>query len=306
VIQGRDSRYGDLQALLFLINSVLLVTIVLRGPVRPWVRGAVASAWCVAALVGFTTQINLAQSIYLPHLRNARAAESERIAAFLRDGDPSVILDAPTGEITFPARNELVMFLSDPAIASLMPVSVRTPVNVEADEARLQHFTEGAPEALPAAGRAWSSDTLGAATFVSKPLPRSKTGVLRFRIAGDLGTPAFPFHLRSLESGVIAAPEFDVAAGQRWKTVNIVRPADPIVIEAGPSAAASWGAFTEPVELGMLSWLAGKVAKSWLVFAISGAACMVGAAAIGLMRERRRDTFSLKDDSTVVLSSPDS
>ncbi|HUG10121.1 MAG TPA: hypothetical protein VMM36_03865 [Opitutaceae bacterium] len=306
VIQGRDSRYTDIHALLFLINAVLLVMIVLRGPMRPSVRGAVAIAWCVAALVGFTAQINLAQSIYLPHLRSARAAESERIASFLRDGDPAVILEAPKGQITFPDRNQLVQFLSDPAISSLMPASVRTPVRIEPDETRLSRFTEAAPQTLPHSGRAWHSDTSGGASFVSKPLPPSKTGVLRFRIAGDLGTPAFPFHLRSLSTGATSASEVDVAAGQRWKTVNIVRPPGPIVIEAGPSNAPGWGAFTEPVELGMLSWIAGKTAKQWMVFAAGGTACMLAAVAIAMLRSRRRDIFSLKEDGTVVLSSPDS
>lgn len=305
VIQGRDSRYGDLLALLFLINSVLLVAIVLRGPVRPSVRVALASAWCVAAMIGFSAQINLAQSHYLPHLRAGRAAESERIASFLRDGDPAVILDAPQGQITFPDRNQLVHFLSDPAIVSRMPASVRTPVRVEADDARLQRFSEGAPHTLPPAGRAWSADTQGGAIFVSKPLPASETGVLRFRVAGDLGTPAFPFHLRSLSTGRTSAPEIDGAAGQRWKTVNIVRPPGPVVIEAGPSTAPAWGAFTEPVELGMWSWIAGKIAKQWLMFAATGTACMLAAAAIGMIRDRRRETFSLKEDGTVVLSSSD-
>jgi len=256
--------------------------------------------------MGMDDKINLALSGYLPALRTSRAAESERIAAFLRDGDPAVILDAPKGEITFPVRSQLVEFLSNPAIASLMPASVRTPVRVESDESRLQHFAEGAPGGLPDAGRAWNATTRGDARFVSQPLPSSSTGVLRFKIAGDLGTPAFPFYLRSLKTGRTSVPVVDIAAGQRWKTVNIVRPSDPVVIEAGPSVAPAWGAFTEPVELGMLSWIAGKIAKAWWVFAVCGAACMLAAAAIGLIRDRRRETFSLKEDGTVVLSSTDS
>lgn len=155
-------------------------------------------------------------------------------------------------------------------------------------------------------GRAWGSTTQGEARFVSQPLPLSRSGVLRFRIAGDLGTPAFPFHLRSLKTGLTSAPTIDVAAGQRWKTVNIVRPADPVVIEAGPSTAPAWGAFTEPVELGMPAWIAGKIAKSWWMFAACGTVCMAAAAAVGMIREKRRETFSLKEDGTVVLSSPDS
>jgi hypothetical protein len=179
-------------------------------------------------------------------------------------------------------------------------------VKIETDEARLARWVEGAPESLPAAGRAWHSDTSGEASFVSKPLPPSNTGVLRFKIAGDLGTTAFPFHLRSLKTGVTSAPEVDVPAGQRWKTVNIVRPADPVVIEAGPSTEQAWGAFTEPVEFGMLSWIAGKIAKQWMLFAACGGACMAAAAATSMIRDRHRETFSLKEDGTVVLSSPDS
>jgi hypothetical protein len=306
VIQGRDSRYGDLQALLFLINAALLIRIVLRGLMRPEIRSAIAIAWCVAAFVGFSSQIELALSGYLPNLRTARVAESDRIALFLRDRDPAVILEAPPGQITFPDRTQLVQFLSDPAIASLMPASVRTSVRVEPDEARLSRWVEGAPATLPPSGRAWHSDTGGDAVFVSKPLPPSKSGVLRFRIAGDLGTPAYPFHLRSLKTGVTSAPEVDSSAGQRWKTVNIVRPDDPVVIEAGPSIAPAWGAFTEPVELGMLSWIASKIAKQWMLFAAGGTACMAAAVAITVILDRQRETHSLKEDGTVARLSADS
>lgn len=305
VLQGRDPRYGDIQALLFLINGVLLIRITLGNTLRPSVRGAIASAWCVAALVGFSGLVNFAMGTYLPALHKARVAESGHIATFLRYGDPAEIVDAPPREITFPPRAQLAQLLTNPAIASVMPASVRPPVPVSPDEEHTSGFSEGAPGDLPKEGRAWSASSGDGAHFVSLPLPPSRSGLLRFKIAGDLGTAAFPFHLRSLKTGVVSAPVVSVAAGERWKTVNIVRPDDPIVVEAGPSKDAAWGAFTEPVELGTLSWLAGKCAKNWWLFAFAGTACMLGAVLLGIIPAKRRDVFSLKEDGTVVLSSPD-
>lgn len=302
-LQGKDPRYGDLQALLFLLNAMLLVIMLTEGATKSSFRGALASAWCVAVLIGFSARIDEALSQHLPALHSARNAETINIANFLRDRDPAAITQAPEGGISFPFREQLVTLLAEPAIAGLMPSSVRPDVRVEMDRTQGKLFSEGKPVSLPPEGRSWHAETGGEARFVSKPLPASAAGVLRFKVAGDLGTAAFPFHLRSLSTGLTSAPTVDAPAGQRWKTVNIVRPADPVVIEAGPSKPGAWGAFTEPVELGLLSWYASKVAKGWWIFAVCGAASFVVAAIFAMMPVSRRETFSLKEDGSVVLSS---
>ena len=202
-------------------------------------------------------------------------------------------------------RDSLADLLKKHAIASVLPSSVRPPVKVEPDAGQTTGFNEGKPQQLPSMGRSWTAVQDTHAHFVSKPLPPSKSGVLRFLIAGDLGTPSFPFHLRSLETGLVSSPELDHPAAARWKSIHIVRPPGPVVIEAGPAVDGAWGAFTEPVEVGMLSWLSGKLAKWWIVFAIGGAACMLAAAALGVLPDKRRDLFILNEDGAVVLSFPE-
>jgi hypothetical protein len=199
----------------------------------------------------------------------------------------------------------MAFFLKKPAIAKEMPSSIRPPVRVDVDAGQTTGFGEGAPEGLPEMGRSWNAEPDTAANFVSMPLPPSKAGVLRFLIAGDLGTPSFPFHLRSLETGLVSAPEIETAAAARWKTIHIVRPPGQVVIEAGPAVGDAWGAFTEPVEVGMLSWISGKLTKWWVLFAIAGGACMLAAAALSILPEKRREVFRLNEDGTVGLSSRD-
>jgi hypothetical protein len=107
-----------------------------------------------------------------------------------------------------------------------------------------------------------------------------------------------------MASGETVALRLEERTGERWRTVNLEVPEHPVVLVVGPSAAGSWGAFTAPVELGYGSWIAGKIAKNWLAFALAGSACLAGALALRSQSDiQRRDTFSLDDDGFVRLSS---
>ena len=157
---------------------------------------------------------------------------------------------------------------------------------------------------------AWAggpADQLGGGTvFISLPLPPAKAGVLRFRTAGDLGTARFPFVLRSTRTGEIVPLELDSSTGERWRTANLVRPADPVVIVAGPASLGTWGAFTNPVEMGLWSWYAAKIAKFWMLFLIAG----IGVFAVALLlplapRSLRRETFKLDPHGHIRIAAED-
>ena len=75
------------------------------------------------------------------------------------------------------------------------------------------------------------------------------------------------------------------------------------MIVAGPAALGTWGAFTAPVEMGLWSWYAVKLAKNWAWFLVSGGFSFAVALLLPLApRSPRRETFALDRDGRIRLA----
>jgi hypothetical protein len=303
-------RYCDLQAVSVLLNAAALAWLWHRQPSLLPQRIALTAAWTVAVAIGLQFRTDEAFADYLPNFRRTREAEVEHFRRFVATGDEKEILDPPDSEVGAPRffRPRLVALLADPGIRKLLPVSIRPPVSLQPGPAGSNRLIAGFGDVLPDPGRpSWitvPADEATSPVFASQPLRAGLLPILRFRIAGDLGTAAFPLGLHSMDTGETVSLRLDERTGQRWRTVNLERPPDPAVLVLGPSAAGTWGAFTAPVEMGLGSWYAGKLAKNWLWFTVLGSGCFV--AAMGLLRAHRprpRDTFSLHEDGSVRLRS---
>ena len=68
-------------------------------------------------------------------------------------------------------------------------------------------------------------------------------------------------------AGSVALP-LDALTPNHWKTMNIERPSGAWWLHVIDRDGVGWCAITEPVEVGRLSWLAGKILKTsvWFVF----------------------------------------
>ena len=200
--------------------------------------------------------------------------------------------------------------LNNPQLLAVLPAPLQSPVSVLRGPATTDDFTTAtvASMDLPNPGvPAWfggpAATAEGGTVFISLPLPPSRTGVLRFRVAGDLGTARFPFALRSTRTGELTPLELEAPTGERWRAVNLVRPGDPLVIIAGPAALGTWGAFTAPVEMGLWSWYAIKLTKNWFWFLSCGGLVFALALLLPLApRNPRRDTFALDRHGNIRLA----
>ncbi len=254
--------------------------------------------WIAVLVAGLDQRLRRAVDQGLP----AHAAESRQLGEALA----RCLLD-PAARAGLPAdlRSErLAARLADPALRAILPYPLREPVPVRANASAAGDFAPLDSALLPlppSDAPAWATAPAGAggsgAPFVSQPLPPSSTGVLRFQVAGDLGTARFPFALRSDRTGSIVPLELAASTGERWRTVNLPRPAEAVTIVAGPAAPGAWGAFTAPVELGTLSWYAGKLAKSWPWVLAAGIGGFLVALALPFAPRRvRRETTTLGRD----------
>ena len=260
-------------------------------------RAALTAVWVAVLAVGLHQQLETTIGCELSARTVQNRAALQIMQDALRTGTPGP--SAPGAAI-----------LSDRQLRPVLPAPLQPPVPVLPGPATTDDFTTGAAANidLPDPGvPVWVGGPAAAAEggtlFISLPLPASHSGVLRFRVAGDLGTARFPFALRSTRTGELTSLELDTRTGERWRTVNLVRPSDPVVIIAGPAALGTWGAFTAPVEMGLWSWYAVKLAKNWVWFLAGG--CLVFALTLLLPlapRNPRRETFALHRDGSIRLA----
>jgi hypothetical protein len=98
---------------------------------------------------------------------------------------------------------------------------------------------------------------------------------LRFRIAGNLGPEAngLKLVLKSARNEVALVP--DSPPGNRWKTITVARPSGVWWIEATAENPSAWFAVTEPVEIGMTTWITEKVIKYNILFFVAGGVLLI-------------------------------
>ncbi len=268
-------------------------------------RAGLTLAWIVLLVVGLNFRLETALGRDLPE----HVAQNEReLAALEQSLAPESAVPFTPAAVAFRAALH-----ASPQLHTILPFVAQPPVPVLAGPATTDDFAplDHNRFALPAPDEpAWAggpaAQAEGGTVFISLPLPPAATGVLRFRVAGDLGTPRFPFALRSTRTGELAALELDTSTGERWRTINLVRPADPVVIVAGPAALSTWGAFTHPVEMGLWSWYTAKLAKNWAWVLLAGGLVFALALALPLApRAPRRETFELDHNGRIRVATED-
>lgn len=166
-------------------------------------------------------------------------------------------------EIPYPDANVLRARLETPELRRILPLSVREPV-------ALIGKGDAPPQAIPpilvhpafeVAVSTWNLPADKSYAWRSAPQPDTAARLLHFRVAGDLGPQHPGLHLvvKSAAGETEVIP--DATPGTRWKNVTVTRPPGTWWVEAHDDDPAGWLAFTEPVEIGRLSWLVHKILK---------------------------------------------
>ncbi len=302
--EARPRRWGapDAQCDILLLLIALGVATVTQLWFLRWQRLPVRLVFTVAWIALLVSGINLRIEQIVAQELPARAAENGTRLAALRHARAT----GDTGALEPEFRR-----CDAPQLRSVLPYTVQGPVLIERGPATTEDFTplQRNQFSLPTPDdTAWAGGPAiqaeGGTLFISLPLPPAPSKVLRFRVAGDLGTPRFPFALRSTSTGETTALELEAPTGERWRTINLVRPADPVVIVAGPAALGTWGAFTSPVEMGLGSWAAAKLTKNWVIVFIAGGLIFAFVLFLPFApRAPRRETFALDHHGRIQVAS---
>lgn len=267
-------RYFDLLSLNIALGFIFLVHFTSGRP-----RRLLAATWLAIIAAGLLQESRRQwDEAIVPNIGHQRQQEIN-VRAYLLTGDTAHLLNKPWSDVPYPDPNVLIQRISPPVIKAIMPPSVRRPVSVVAQG-------ENLPSALPAdlstPAAPLALSTWGAAAgrfrWRSAVQPATTLPVLRFRLAGDLGAAGHPLHLvvKSSAGAVDIRPDF--APAERWKTVSVFRPAGPWWLEAEDDDPDGWFAFTAPVEVGRLSWLAEKLLKHHSVVLLAGLGLLAAAA----------------------------
>jgi hypothetical protein len=273
-----SSRYFDLFAVNVALGWVCLCRIV-SGRVR--FTGTLV--WLTLATVGLVQESRQHWRDFIAPLQSRNLRQQAHVRDFLRTGDSAFLLNKPMGDIPYPNGDALIQRLASPAIRGVLPPSVRRPVAVI-------RGSPAAPQTLPPRLALAEAPTVVSTWGLPPNAPpffwrsRDQSGgtlpVLRFKYAGNGGSHGKNLRIvvKSSEGAVPILP--DSWSGMRWKTVNIFRSSGPWHIEVTDDDPAGWLAFTEPVELGRLSWFAEKLLKYHRGFILAGVVTLAAGAAL--------------------------
>lgn len=300
---GTPAAAQDIVLLLIALSFATLTQLWhLRWQKLP-IRAGLTVAWVSVLVVGLHLRLEEAVGCELPARITHNENEQAALEAVLANSDHASPASAVAGPVA-------AAFVTASRLRAVLPFALQDPVPVlrgpatTDDFAPLQsnQFSLPTPK-VPAWAGGPAAQAEGGTLFISLPLEPAAAGMLRFQVAGDLGTPRFPLALRSTRTGELTALELDDSTGERWRTVNLTRPADPVVIVAGPAALGTWGAFTHPVEMGLWSWYAAKLAKNWAWFLAAGGLVLGSALLLPLApRSPRRETVVLDRHGRIRIS----
>ncbi len=176
------------------------------------------------------------------------------------------------------ARPEAEALAARTEIRAVLPAPTRPPLAVRA-EVGPGGFADATPpelrlpDGLPVVS-SWSA-TDGASTHgeFRSALLVTRASMLQVRVAGSLRPPDTELLLVTASGREIPPLETGFAVGNRWKRVNFSAPDEPFRVVARDRSGADWLAFTAPLEVSQLSFLATKFARAWLWWLLPGALC---------------------------------
>lgn len=289
IVYGRDnasvltSRYLDILAVNLILSGIFLI--------REWPAKTIrlfALLWLAVVMIGLGLDAKWTWYVRVLPMSRQYPRWEQSVRAYLRTHDEEALRKAPADDLPYPSVDALVRRIRVKVLQQVMPPSVRAGEPVLGDKPPAMMLPPGAR--APKDRRYWSSwsaDGRGE-KIVWESARQSATAlpILRFKILGDLGPDSHGLRLvvKSAAGEVPVVP--DKAAGMWWKTVNVTRPAGEWWLEATTAGGTEWFAFTEPVQVGRLSWLAGKLIKMHLAIIALGVALLL----LGAWGWRRRDT----------------
>jgi len=277
------SRYVDTLDLGAVANGLALAWLGRDATGRRSVgAAALAVVWIAAFGTGYGYQLrsNLASDLPTTHRNEIQTEDTVR--NYLATKNRNYLL---TGLLPYPGVDGFLERLERPELSSLMPASVRRPlalVSASSSPTMIRLDTRvpryAASEALtppkPVVPTGLSPQTTALENRVSwgsfgsfgewssAPVTPTNYGWLKFEVAGQLGAAGTIFELRSASTHELLAKIVpSEIPGERWRAAYARMPRQDFVLTARTQDSAHWFAFSEPVELGTLSYWARRAVQ---------------------------------------------
>jgi len=258
---GIASRYFDTLTLSLAVGAMAWAGLIegALGLRQRRLFGTMAAIWLLAVGAGLLPRTLQAIDPILPELRSANLAREEAVRAFVNGTVGSLADRTPWHELPYPNPQRLEALLAVPVLRTILPASVRAPLALEADPGLTRGFSPQ-PQASGFQGRQWHRNDGGeSALFASLPI-QANLPLLRFRIAD--GAPTEPGGLMLAPS---VGPPVEVRPGRfapgEFTPIAVSTPEGHFRVVARIDTRKTF-AFTEPVELGRLSWISSHALKA--------------------------------------------
>jgi hypothetical protein len=276
-------RYQDLLAIGFLANTAALLAAFDRLRASPqraltWAIGA----WTLVGCLGLARLID-GSILDLNQWTVRWSQQTSDLRRFVISNDIQILASRAPSDLPHPSLDVLVRVLRDPYIRTILPASIRQPIQLTPGPSTLG-FVEGGADprvGLESLERDWGSfpSNQHENRFESQLLPADFKGFLRFSVAGNPGhraTRMFLIEARTdRETSITPARLLPVV----WSDAIVREPSAPYTIVALDSADDAWIAFKQPVQVGSGSVIAEYlIARSTTLglLSLAAAAWLVG------------------------------
>ena len=331
------SRYMDTLTFGAMVNALCLAWLfsVSSSPSLSFSRSlplrlslaTLTTAWLGTFAFGLTALLERTFDHELPDAKKYYLKAEAHLRGYLATDDPAQLAFP---DIPYPSAQGLIDRLSRPSLRALMPTVVRAPLplspslppSVSPSPFAANHASQlslptaprhglspqtGALASLPSWG-SFDPNTGPAATgaWRSAPLTSPLGAYLKFETAGQLGASptTLALELRDAQTDALLATVVpSKIPGDTWRAAYVTAPRVPFVVVARDQDPARWLAFSAPVEMGTLSYLALRATQHGLLLAQLSA---LTAAALALLLSRsklkvRSATFKVPAPSTPPL-----
>ncbi len=281
-----------------------------------------AAAWSLTLAYGLHDLVTRNLADEMPSARRYYDNAEAYLRGYLATDDPAQLAFP---DIPYPSAGGLIDRLDRRCIREVMPAVVRAPLPLTPAQSAgfpVSHVSALAPLAAPRPGLSpatpplpskptWGSfdpatGPAATATWTGTPLTATLGAWLKFETAGHLGaSPAtLALELRDARThALLASVRPSKIPGDTWRAAYVRAPRDPFVVVARDADTTRWFAFSAPVEMGHLSYVAWRATRNGLFLAqlAAGLAASLGVIAF-LLRPRAPRLPRAPAAGTVALS----
>lgn len=277
-------RYFDVLVIGLSLNAWALLVALQRGLWRRacWVG---AGVWLLVAVVALG-RINTPRELHGVFEARAQfySRQTAAIRNYLASGDEAWLERDSLVRHFFPHYQFTKDVLNDPLLRRRLSPSLLLPVEVARDGARSSGKSHASGFEITV-GEGGAGDSL----YVSEPLDRVGLTYLRLRVRGPMPVERASVWLEAADGRRIDTISDRPQAGAGWHVLNYRAGTESVRLVVRVPSGAQPFTIERPVEVGWLSWVAVKVARSapWVIAA--GLFLLIGGA---VTTERARDRLA--------------